>query len=129
MSPNTLWNPDLMFTTSSAAAEVANDSSSAWVAALAIAAAVALVGLVVLAARRDRAHRLEVFQTLAAQEGLVLTRGDSGDAVVASLERSGDRGRPASGRRRRGGGWDTPVVPTISPRPVRPDRHRGRRIG
>jgi len=39
-----------------------------------------------------------------------------------------DRGRPATLRRRRGGEWDTPVVPTVSTSPHRRDRRRSRRV-
>ncbi len=54
--------------------------------------------------------------------------GDAAGGMAASDHAVGERGRPATLRRRRGGEWDTPVVPTVSTSPHRRDRRRSRRV-
>lgn len=89
-----------------------------------IATATVIVGVLLMAAvigvrwseTRRRARMLEaVLGRFAAEEAPEL--------VVAGRE----RGRPATLRRRRGGEWDTPIVPTVSTSPHRRDRRDRRR--
>lgn len=90
-----------------------------------IATATVIVGVLLMAAvigvrwseTRRRARMLEaVLGRFAAEEEVA-------ELVVAGRE----RGRPATLRRRRGGEWDTPIVPTVSTSPHRRDRRDRRR--
>lgn len=118
----------LALTSMTATAPAATVSSMpAWlVPAMAVFGAVALVALLVAAARQEKARRLATFEAWvqSAQEESM----SEPEPFIASKALREGRGRPATLRRRRGGEWDTPVVPTVTARPERPDRHRTRRI-
>ena len=81
----------------------------------------ATVGLSIGESRRRR----RMLQSIV--RGVDATAADSKQGG-SELEAGRDRGRPATLRRRRGGEWDTPVVPTISTSPHRRERRRTRRI-
>ncbi len=99
----------------------------AWaVLALAAFGAIALTAVLVAAARQEKARRIAAFEAWV-RSAMPEQPGEFEVAAEPKLFRDG-RGRPATLRRRRGGEWDTPVVPTVTARPTRPERHRTRRI-
>lgn len=102
-------------------------SMPAWaVLALAAFGAIALTAVLVAAARQEKARRIAAFEAWV-RSAMPEQPGEFEVAAEPKLFRDG-RGRPATLRRRRGGEWDTPVVPTVTARPERPERHRTRRI-
>lgn len=84
---------------------------------VAVGLLVAMVGM----RRAERRRREQMLRDVLS--GIVPEPG----AVEAAPELR-DRGRPATLRRRRGGEWDTPVVPTVSTSPHRRNRRRTRRV-
>lgn len=110
-----------------AAPAAAASSMPAWaMPALALFGAIALLAVLVAAARQERARRLATFEAWV-RSAMDDSTAEAEPVVATKLLREG-RGRPASLRRRRGGEWDTPIVPTVTARPERPERHRTRRI-
>lgn len=110
-----------------AAPSAAASSMPAWaMPALALFGAIALMAVLFAAARQEKARRLATFEAWV-RSAMDDSTPEAEPVAVAKLLREG-RGRPASLRRRRGGEWDTPIVPTVTARPERPERHRTRRI-
>lgn len=106
--------------------EVAAAPMPAWaVLALAAFGAVSLMAVLVAVARQERARRLDAFESWVRQVA-ELPAAPAAERIPAP--RHDGRGRPANLRRRRGGEWDTPIVPTVTARPERPERHRSKRV-
>ncbi len=107
------------------AAPAATPSMPAWaVLAMAMFGALSLTVVLIAAARQEKARRIAVFEEWVRA---AMPEESPEFASTATAVREG-RGRPANLRRRRGGEWDTPIVPTITARPDRPERHRTRRV-
>lgn len=123
----TFTTTSLLGSMPTAAPATAAPSMPAWaVLAMAAFGAISLTAVLIAAARQEKARRIAAF------EAWVRSAMPDEVAEIAPLPtplsvRDG-RGRPPTLRRRRGGEWDTPVVPTVTARPERPERHRTRRI-
>ncbi|MFM1890633.1 MAG: hypothetical protein RLZZ565_1390 [Planctomycetota bacterium] len=103
-------------------------SMPAWaVLAMAAFGAISLTVVLIVAARQEKARRIAAFEAWVRSAMPHEDAEEFAAVPSAPLFRDG-RGRPATLRRRRGGEWDTPVVPTVTARPDRPERHRTRRI-